>query len=642
MIFDVMIFIINGTVPGKRILEEYSLCDDLFAHIVLYLDFESAVRFLNQTCHLLRHRQLEYVWKYIYHRHYFAPLNTTSPTISYWKECQKRRNLFQQLFSTNKNALAILKNHQFQFYPILPEPNLILDDDDPPPVDYVCTSYVLTDVGTGSEIVLLNPFNGTISIYSNLRAPNHNIDTDTIMANAITDENHPPNSTFLERLSNGEAISDLTNNGIHGRNNFIPSQVLFDVDDYFSLDLHDYFPIPLTEEDDEIFVDWLGIDTHSIVQTTNTNEAMTYEVQGNVIACARILTNERSIPTTSCTEILCWKKSREEKMYSEKFVSRLWNKHPYFIDINAKYNQIYMVEETDRRTIYQYPLLHHFTTNATNNSCQSRKIFCGQEGVSCFSTDCTGTHLIIGTEQSSIHILHTGFQSEQKQTPPKQLRHISIQKLWKQYHSLQRLQRSRQRRAVVPQCPIDRRIHSIVLAQHLPIEKGGMLTLQHDPSEGTTIYLWTPKKDAWTCSAFINPPVSTQRIPQVHYDGKRIILFGQDHIGMILLIYQVHLSGEYSPSSTARFRNDESCGGVVNLIPDQPCVIQYTNRIRHVGLGGLDDFDGIYMTCNERFIIVNTKTGNLLEQQESDHDGASDGLFIIDLLKHSCDTKHYK
>ena len=228
--------------------------------------------------------------------------------------------------------------------------------------------------------------------------------------------------------------------------------------------------------------------------------------------------------------------------------------------------------------------------------------------------------------------------------PPKQLQMISIQKLWKQYHLSQQQRRPRQRRAVVPQCPINRRIHSIVLSQHLPIEKGGFLTLQHDPAEGTTIYLWTKEKDTWNCSAFINPPVSSQRIPQVHYDGKRIILFGQDHIGMILLIYQVYLSGEFFPLSTTRFKNDESCGGVVNLMPDQPCVIQYTNLIRHVGLGGLDDFDGIFMTCNERFIIVNTKTGNLLEQQESDNNrtGASDGLFIIDLLQHSCGTRQYK
>ncbi len=37
------------------------------------------------------------------------------------------------------------------------------------------------------------------------------------------------------------------------------------------------------------------------------------------------------------------------------------------------------------------------------------------------------------------------------------------------------------------------------------------------------------------------------------------------------------------------------------------------NRVRHAGLGGLEYFDSMMlMGTNERFVIVNTKTGNLV------------------------------
>ena len=72
----------------------------------------------------------------------------------------------------------------------------------------------------------------------------------------------------------------------------------------------------------------------------------------------------------------------------------------------------------------------------------------------------------------------------------------------------------------------------------------------------------------------------------------------------------------------------EDSGGVINM--HQSCV-EYVNRIRHCGLGGFEYYDNMLMTVNERFIAVNTKTGNLLMESEGTGPPRCEGLFIVDL-----------
>lgn len=72
-------------------------------------------------------------------------------------------------------------------------------------------------------------------------------------------------------------------------------------------------------------------------------------------------------------------------------------------------------------------------------------------------------------------------------------------------------------------------------------------------------------------------------------------------------------------------KSTEKSGGVINLDGE---MIEYVHRIRHAGLGGLEYYDNLFMTLNERFLVVNTKTGNLLDSNE---DKTSEGLVVIDL-----------
>jgi hypothetical protein len=76
----------------------------------------------------------------------------------------------------------------------------------------------------------------------------------------------------------------------------------------------------------------------------------------------------------------------------------------------------------------------------------------------------------------------------------------------------------------------------------------------------------------------------------------------------------------------------EEAGGVINL--DKEPRVKFVNRIRHAGLDGLEYFDSMLMTANERYVVVNTKTGNLIG---CDGRNACEGLLVIDLLESSKD-----
>jgi len=88
--------------------------------------------------------------------------------------------------------------------------------------------------------------------------------------------------------------------------------------------------------------------------------------------------------------------------------------------------------------------------------------------------------------------------------------------------------------------------------------------------------------------------------------------------------------GKLGESFNKRQYSEES-GGVINLL--DPARIKYVNRIRHAGLGGLEYYDNMFMTVNERYIVVNTKTGNLVAEYPG-NGSRIEGLFIIDLEEH--------
>lgn len=169
-------------------------------------------------------------------------------------------------------------------------------------------------------------------------------------------------------------------------------------------------------------------------------------------------------------------------------------------------------------------------------------------------------------------------------------------------------------------------IQSFFVPKHLPVQRSGFLTLHHNREEGSSLLLWSLLKGSWEVVSLIHLRLSSRRQPYITYDGHRIIVFGEDHIGPIILVYQVLNSDDDIDFEMER-HTGEASGGVYHLT--HPYAVRFANRVRHVALGGIDPLDSIHMTCNERFIIVNTRMGN--------HLGTSpfpEGLLVIDLEDH--------
>lgn len=193
----------------------------------------------------------------------------------------------------------------------------------------------------------------------------------------------------------------------------------------------------------------------------------------------------------------------------------------------------------------------------------------------------------------------------------------------------------------LPHCKANRGFNSIEIASHLPLHVGGFVGVQHHHNEGTTLSYWCyhSKENQFKLASLINLPLSPQPKPQVSFDGKRIVVFGQDHIGVIILVYKVNSQEDSQQNNHALKRRGgkrsymrEDSGGVINFT--SPLRIEYSNRIRHCGLGGFEYYDFMFMSANERFIAVNTKTGNLVTSQSSheiDRPTPCEGLFLIDL-----------
>jgi len=370
------------------------------------------------------------------------------------------------------------------------------------------------------------------------------------------------------------------------------------------------------------------------------------------------------------------------------------------------------------KTIFRLPFIHHEKDTPSSPGTiisyfpAPEARFTAQYPVTSFIIDPTGQILLVGTEKGTIELWHTGLNGNSSMSsPPRILQRLSVR------HSFLKRARSRtmderqdRSNGSVPtndnnanSKPIDEdaienvidvdgsvqddlallqsnlerevphkhptsKISSIFLSSHRPVHRCGFVTKQRNREFGTTLLLWQLPTISYDTSAdmsnehfqimaMINLPLSVQCHPEVHYDGRRLIVFGKDHIGLIFLVYHVlstrfdqrefqdtklpsprprrlKCGGRSSSRGGGGGGGGDDSGGIIHLDPNGEHRIKLANRIRHAGLGGLEYYDYMSLTANERFLVVNTKTGNLIG---SDGDrNASQGLLVIDLLEHGC------
>ena len=176
------------------------------------------------------------------------------------------------------------------------------------------------------------------------------------------------------------------------------------------------------------------------------------------------------------------------------------------------------------------------------------------------------------------------------------------------------------------------------------------LTLHHDEHSGSTILLWTERQLSGTTgtghhgsassSSSIEPaappfgveevihlPLSPRRVPQLHYDGRQLVVYGQDHIGCLVLVYVKATPDDDGLANSSPAPHGDGSGGVLQWSG----VWRLSRRIRHDALGGHDRLDSLHLACNERYLVLNTKLGHHLAESGSGNGvEGGEGLLVID------------
>jgi hypothetical protein len=720
-------------------LEE--LPEELTGRILLFCDFESAITFSRTTSKALRTRyeqaELRHVWREIYHRHGFGPLEeekeegntTTTATIArqqqqqhynhnhdYIGETLLRRQLLTNLLQNKKTKKSSAKkklktqcsnlpHRYFRFLPIVPKQQLFLDDDfeavDPPPIFYECDSFVLTSTGTGSELVLLNPFDGSLSVLGDIQEYCVASDGEAGMM-ALMGDHQKKDNWMADYSCCGEPrnyTGDMTESYTYTHLSPPNEQCLLHSDDYFQFDIAPYFPhrqnMQLTEEYELTF---MGTDAKPILNGRT--------LVGSMVGIGRSVRNVQDINVV-CTELTAWTRLQGEVEYGNRMICRFpWTFH--LVDMDAAHQRFFVSFHKG-----DGPLGHRERPANTSSSrlavypmgsiCQASyfpaplfTIECG-EPISSFVLDSTGDTLIVTTKGGNLQLWDVRKNQQAKRIQKIRLRDAlresirsksarntksSLAETDAEQTDAEQTAKDiastapdsaaaasaseplipaaseplipaaseplipaaqvihndptasngdaqcvdngigalsalcQQLEAARFRCPVD----SIFVSKH-DSQTSGFVTLQRHRDEGTSLLLWRQGKVV----SLINVPLSPKRVPRVYYEGNRLVVFGEDHIGMIILVYNVACDDFVVATSDDDEPLGEASGGVFNLT--RPPVVRFANRVRHVALGGIDTFDSIHMTCNERFLIVNTRTGNLLGECP-----LPEGLLVIDLL----------
>ncbi|KAL7532331.1 hypothetical protein ACHAXR_005323 [Thalassiosira sp. AJA248-18] len=325
-----------------------------------------------------------------------------------------------------------------------------------------------------------------------------------------------------------------------------------------------------------------------------------------------------------------------------------------------------------------------------------------QYPVSSFSVDATGKMLVVGTISGTVEIWKTGMGPHNSPTRPLRLQVLSVRESFMKRHRSMTMDERHTRSCgddasspsttnehfdkpaniefdenatgaqddlallenngtfdeeSVPHKHLTSKISQLYIPRHLPVQQCGFITKQRSPESGTTLLLWQTSNmfsekslgshnERFHITSMINLPLSAQCHPEVSYDGRRLIVFGKDHIGLIMLVYHV-LSTRFdqnefneakvqSSSNASKNnkgnKNGEESGGVVQIASERR--IKFVNRIRHAGLDGLEYYDSMLLAANERFLVVNSKRGNLVGSDGVRN--ASEGLLVIDLQEYDC------
>ena len=424
--------------------------------------------------------------------------------------------------------------------------------EDPPPAFFDCDSFVLTSTGVSAELLFLDPFTGQLSVWHDLL------------------EQAVPGDSSVCR----DGIVQLDTALLDGS---VSHQMLLDDPVPDDWDVH---PIEQLHGNMEGAVDlaYMGIDSKPVLRSGG-------EIEGTMVAVGRIFSDDSF---RSSTEIIAWFRESAMESYADQHVCRFATGFREF-ELCPVRRVVYTHQGGSRVSVFS---MSPRSSMAVVPGAEPLFSLECSDDVTAMAVDPTGSTLLISTRSGSLQVWD--------------LRHgAKLAACIDTFHST---------RKAFPGTPLDSSICEIVYARDRPLSTNGFVTLHHRSNAASQLVLWRFESVAWKIASMVSLPLSSRRRPVVRFDGRRVIVLGQDHIGVIILVYV--LDGEGG--------NDGS-GGVVN---GPHTALHFANRIRHVALSEVHWFDQIDMTCNERFLIVNTKAGHLLSLTEC---LPSDGLLVIDL-----------
>lgn len=544
-----------------------ALSDDIVDQIVLYTDAASAIDLFSAQ---VSPNISSYVWREIYRRHGFSSQDIDHSII---EELRYRRRLFAALIPL-PNERFLIHQRQYSFRPVLP----VYEDwqspiDDAPPVDFECDSFLLTSSGTSAEYVFLDPFSSTLTIY------------DSILPHTIRDGLDIP---WLAGIGQAKTLEELEQVLEPPR----PKQQLVSMESSLEFDLSNYH---WTADDMELEICNLGIDCRPILDDEDN-------ITATSICLGRLIVNADD-DNDVVGEVLVWKRAIGEPEFIDRRVCRL-RRHLRHLQTDDRF--VYAVGIENQAVMDVYPLVEETSEWSDAFPPSIGRLDCG----SAITTLAVGPRdMMLATRKSELHFW--------KPSLPQQTAVNVKAALAKTLNACGRGDSNVNVGAVEMICtPLHRTLDHFV-------------TFQSSHQGGPTLLLWKRDQNGADVQSMVNLPLLARRTPKMHYDGRRLIVFGQDHIGYIILVYHCNISGEdYAAFASANEPvGQEGSGGVINFT--SPPRLRFVNRIRHVALGGLHTFDSIHMTVNERFLIVNTKQGNLLPTSFAVP--GADGLLVIDL-----------
>ena len=650
--------------------------DDALMVLLSYLDVTTGVCLLQGTNRRWKERSdilaAKYpdLWRIWYDRLNYSRMklvgadNQTGTGV--WRALKTSRQHTKKLLGTSSSKLSncfSLPNRCFSFVPVAPDDVPMTDEedddsfyfqDDPPPVSFDCDSFLLT--GQGTEFVLINPFTMTVTVHDSIldqavhsdegmleqawkAASDRIVHQRTYIADAMSDDDDE------EHLLAADAIHETLHRNHyvkHSTYQVAPKQTLVSLTDSVDLKLEDYFgprqnahrrpPVFAMEDDEEeeqeeYEMSYAGIDAKPVWKNG--------VCQGTMLALARIVTRVGSVDEQDdcCWEVVSWYKSREEDVYTNRKSCQFTGTFNA-IDVCSHRQCVYQNPCADdsewgnegnifslwtgQRIIRVIPLVNETSGMSQNNSIAQWK--CQSPVTTLVASPFDGNVVIVGTSAQTLEFYQpaiTGATLQQLVSIPN-----SVAAAMKKH--------GRPIKDIHPS-PVT----EIFCAKDVPIERAGFWTLQHSSANGSTLVLWrsevsevSENKPAWEVSAIVDLPLSGERTPKILYDGHRLLVYGQDHIGMILLVYQVRSCHEDSATFACVPIGEQVSGGVLNV--GSFATTRFANRVRHIGLGGMENlfFESLYMTANERFVVLNTKNGNLLSGASTPY---REGLIVIDL-----------